>query len=216
MATGDRRYNSKIPVSMIVIPLCFRHARHMRFLVLLVLLTGFAAAQSDASKMLATGLEAALKTMQPVPEVDRAAMLDATAALLTKHVTFRADGTASSWHTMSTRRPVEWKRLVVSRITAQPVTEADRLNGISKRYLVSFGCDAHRSWDTKTNTWGQWYPIGNVSFPSAIWFEWKNNAWTASETTQLKFFTPGPGQSIAEPMPVGKTTDLPPGMTRGR
>jgi hypothetical protein len=36
---------------------------------------------------------------------------------------------------------------------------------ISKRYLVAFGCDAHRSWDTKTNAWGKWYPIGNARHP---------------------------------------------------
>jgi hypothetical protein len=188
----------------------------MRFLVMLFLLAGFAAAQIDASKMLAAGLEAALKTMQPVPEADRIAMLDATAALLTKHVTFRADGSASSWYSRSTRRPVEWKRPVVRNITAQRVTDADRLNGITKRYLVALGCDAHRTWDTKTNRWGQWYDTGNPSFPAALSFEWKNNAWTARESAQLKSFSPGPGQSVSTPQQAPTDAGLPPGMTRGR
>jgi hypothetical protein len=53
---------------------------------------------------------------------------------------------------------------------------ADRLNGITKRYLVGFGCDAHRSWDTKTNTWGQWYPIGNVTLPAGIYLKYQSVA----------------------------------------
>ena len=190
----------------------------MRSLVLLFLLIGHAAAQSNASKMLAGGLEAAVKSMQPVPEADRVAILDATAALLAKHVTFRPDATASSYYQPpgSSRRPTEWKKFVIDRISVQPVTEADRLNGIAKRYLVAFGCDAHRTWDTKTNAWGQWYPINNVTFPAAISFEWKNGAWTAAESFQLKFFSPGPGAAISEPSRVGKDAGLPPGMTRGK
>lgn len=183
---------------------------------MLCLLTGFAVAQIDVSKMLATGLEGALKTMQPVSEEDRAAMLDATAALLSKHVTFRADETASSWYAMSARKPVEWKLLVIRNITAQQVTDADRLNGVTKRYLVSLGCDAHRTWDTKINRWGEWHAFGNPMFPSGLVFEWKNNAWTAKETTQLKFFTPGPGQSVADSKPASKDAGLPPGMSRGK
>jgi hypothetical protein len=79
-----------------------------------------------------------------------------------------------------------------------------------------WGCDAHRSWDTKTNTWGQWYPIGNVTFPAGIYFEWINGAWTARESSQLKHFMPGPGSSITEPKCSGKDAGLPPGMTRGK
>lgn len=188
----------------------------MRFLAILVVLSGFASAQSDVSGMLARGLKEALKTMQAVPEADRTAILGATAELLTKHVTFRADGTSSSWQALSTRRAVEWKGLVVHHITSQAVTEADRLNGITKRYLVTFGCDAHRTWDHQANAWGQWLAIGNPSFPSGLVFEWKNNAWIARESAQLKLFSPGPGDAVITRQPHPKDTGLPPGMTRGQ
>jgi hypothetical protein len=189
----------------------------MRFLPFLFLILASASAQSSAGKILEQGIRQAIAGVSPVPEAEKAAILKATTELLAKHVTFRPDGTASSYNTTgSSRRPTEWKNFVVARITAQAVTEADRLNGISKRYLVGFGCDAHRTWDTKANAWGQWYPIGNVTFPAAIAFEWKNGAWTAAESFQLKFFTPGPGAAIAEPKRSGDDAGLPPGMTRGK
>ena len=163
------------------------------------------------------GIRQAISGVTPIPEAENAAILKATTDLLAKHVTFRPDGTASSYYTTGgSRRPTEWKNFVVGRISAQAVTEADRLNGISKRYLVRFRCDAHRTWDIKTNMWGQWNPIGNVTFPSAISFGWKNGAWTAAESPQLKFFTPGPGAAVTEPKRSGKDAGLPPGMTRGK
>ncbi len=188
----------------------------MRLLALLLTLTATASAQSNVGNLLEQGMRQVIAGVTPVPEAEKTEILKATADLLVKHVTFRPDGTASAYYSGNVaRRPAEWKKLVVSQIVAQAVTEADRLNGISKRYLVGFGCDAHRTWDTKTNAWGQWSPIGNVTFPPGIYFEWKNGAWTAAESFQLKFFTPGPGPSIAEPKRSGKDAGLPPGMTRG-
>ena len=188
----------------------------MRFAPYLFLLLATACAQTSVSKVLEQGMLQAMTGLTPVPAKDKADVLDATAKLLAKHVTFRSDGTASAYYAMSSRHPVEWQKLVVSHISGQAVTEADRLNGITKRYIVAFGCEAHRSWDTKTNTWGKWYPIGNVTFPAGITFEWINDAWTARESSQLKYFTPGPGPSIAEPKRESSDVGLPPGMSRGK
>lgn len=190
----------------------------MRFLplLLLALASMSASAQTDAGKLLAEGLKQAVAGLTPVPEKDKAAVLAATTELLAKHITLRADGTATAYHTMSGRRPVEWRKFVVTKIMTNPVTEADRLNGITQRYLVAFGSEAHRTWDTKTNTWEQWRPNGTVTFPSAVAFEWKNGAWVARESAQLKFFVPGPGKSVMQPERTGKDADLPPGMSRGK
>ena len=188
----------------------------MRVPILLLIIAAHASAQSDTGKLLLQGLQSALTGLAPIPAEDQAAVLKATAELLAKHVTFRPDGTASAICTFSGRRQVEWKRLAVRSITAQPATEADRLNGVSKRYLVGFSCDAHRSWDSKTNAWGQWYPINNVLFPSAIYVEWKGGKWAAVESDMIKHFIPGPGPSTVAPKPAPKSDDLPPGMTRGR
>ncbi len=174
-------------------------------------------AQGDAGKLLGKGLLQAVAGLTPVPEQDNAEVLNATALLLMKHVTFRPDGTAASIFTLTGRQHVEWKGLVVKHITKVSLTEADRLNGIGKRYRVAFGCDAHRSWDSKKNAWGEWLPIGNVLFPSGITLDWKGQKWTADPSSRLNHFTPGPGPSISDgkgqkPQAAG----LPAGMTRGR
>lgn len=161
----------------------------MRFLPWLLMIPATASAKNSASNLLERGMIQAVAGMAPVPAQDKSEVLAATADVLSKHLTFRTDGTASAFYTQSGRRPVEWKGFVIRHITHQAVTEADRLNGITNRCLVSFGCDAHRSLDSKTNARGEWFPIGNVTFPSALYFEWKNGAWAAS---------------------------LPPGMTRGK
>jgi hypothetical protein len=188
----------------------------MRFIPYLFLLLATASAQTSVTKLLGQGVLRMVTGHAPVPAKDKAEILDATATLLTKHVTFRPDGTASAYYTQWGRHPVEWKKFVISHMSGQPITEADRLNGITKRYMVAFGCDAHRSWDTKNNTWGQWYASGNVTFPSGITFEWINGAWVTRVSPQLQYFTPGPGPSITEPKRAAKDADLPQGMTRGK
>lgn len=189
----------------------------MRILAFLLIAAATASAQTDAGKLLTEGLKQAVAGLAPVPEKDKTAVLAATTGLLAKHITLRADGSASAYYTMSSsRRPVEWRKFVVTQIVTQPVSEADRLNGITQRYLVAFGSEAHRMWDKKTNTWGEWRPNGSVLFPAGISFEWKGGAWVARESAQLKFFVPGPGESVIRPERTGNDAGLPPGMSRGK
>lgn len=188
----------------------------MRFTILLLIMVATASAQVDAGKILEQGLRGVFAGLAPVPALEQAAVLKTTAEMLARHVTFRPEGNDSAICTVSGRSQVEWRRLLVRSITAQAVTEADRLNGVSKRYMVGLSCDAHRSWDAKAKAWGQWYTIGNVLFPSAIVVEWQGGKWVALESDQIKYFFPGPGPSIAPPKPDPKSDGLPPGMTRGQ
>ena len=57
-------------------------------------------------------MKSAVESLEPVKEEDRKAILDATAELLAKHVTFRPDGIAASFHATSagTRGMIEWKK----------------------------------------------------------------------------------------------------------
>lgn len=188
-----------------------------RAIFLLVTLAPCAFAQTDAGKLLARGLQGTVLGATPVSAKDQAALLQAAAGLLAKHVTFRPDDSASSFFNSSGRQQVEWKALVVRSITHQPVNEADRLNGTTRRCLVALSCDAHRTWDFKANAWGKWLPIGNPFFPSAFMFDWKINQWTSQDTDQLNRFTPGPGLATALANPAATRSDsLPPGMTRGK
>jgi hypothetical protein len=188
----------------------------MKFIGLLAVSLATASAQSDVGKLIFQGAADAVKLIEPIPEGDKSAIFTCTAELLKKHVTFRPDGTASAVCSANGRQHVEWKRLVVSSISAKTVNEADRLNGITKRYFVGITSDGHRSWDPKANAWGKWYPIGHVLFPGGITLEWTGGKWTALETDQMKCFTPGPGPSIATSKPTGDNAGLPPGMKRAK
>lgn len=187
----------------------------MRFLALLVLGLACVHGQTDLSKILAKGLDTAQATLTAVPEEDKKAILSETAAVLEKHLTFRPDGTAASVCTKLGKQHVEWKGLVVKYITNQPVTDADQLNGVTRRITVSFSCDAHRSFDPKTNRWGEWLNIGHVLFPSGISFEWRDGKWAAKAGT-LDGFSPGPGPSITDKKPTNGDVTLPQGVTRGK
>ena len=193
----------------------------MKHLPLLLILMTSAPAQTDLSRVLGQGIKSAVDSLEPMKQEDRKVILDATAELLAKHVTFRPDGTAASFHAarVGPRGMIEWKKLVVTFISRQPVSEADRLNGIHRRFAVGLGCDAHRTWDHRGNAWGPWQGLGSGLFPSGLVFEWNGKAWTCPRAKQLKAFTPGLGQSIASakaPLEQtgGKDTDLPPGMRR--
>lgn len=175
-----------------------------------------ASAQSDVSKLLSQGFAQALAGVTPVPQQDQQTILGETAAILSKHMTISANGDATAICRSTGNRPVEWKKFAVNHITKQALTEADTLNGIAKRYLVSFTCSASRTWDAKTNAWGQWYPIGNVLFPSAINLELKGGKWSVPNTTQLDYFSPTGGAPSTTPPAQRNPSDLPPGMRRDR
>jgi hypothetical protein len=173
-------------------------------------------AQTTVSEVLSQGMKRVAAEKSSISQEDQKALVDSTATLLIKHITFRADGTASSYYTNKGRISVEWKKFMVVDIRSQTITEADRLNGISKKHSVIFGCDAHRAWDSKTNRWGEWEAQGFSDFPLGIVFVYKNAVWSAEAPPLLKYFSPGSGTSIADtaPKPAGKTNALPPGMQK--
>jgi hypothetical protein len=164
--------------------------------------------------MLEDGLKGAVATLTPLSATEKSEVLSATAALLVKHVTFRPDGTASSTYHGKSQWPVEWRRLVVRTITKQAVSDADRLNGVTRRYLAGLACDASREWKPDTTAWSEWRPTGFMYFPSAITVEEKNGVLTATSNSQLPNFSPGPGPSIMDKHAPAKSDGLPPGMTR--
>lgn len=173
-------------------------------------------AQTSVDEFLAEGLKQVEANKSSISQEDQKALIAATAALLSKHMTFRADGTSSAYCTSGERVSVEWKKFVMRDIRAQSVTEADKLNGISKKYSVIFSCDAHRAWDHKTKRWGEWVAQGYSNFPLGVLFQLKNGVWNAESPPLIKYFSPGPGPSISDskPKPAGKTNQLPPGMQK--
>ncbi|MES2981104.1 MAG: hypothetical protein V4727_02230 [Verrucomicrobiota bacterium] len=189
----------------------------MKFISLCLLLSFCPAfGQTSVSDLLSQGLKPDESKKPVVSAEDQKALVTATATLLSKHLTFRADGSASAFYSAAERQTVEWQKFVVFRIDSKPVSEADKLNGITKKYAVIFGCDANRTWDAKANRWGEWQPNGYADFPLGVVFHLKGGAWTAEAPDLLKYFSPGPGPSISDskPKPAGKTAELPPGMQK--
>jgi hypothetical protein len=188
----------------------------MKFFALLILTCTLASAQIDSQKLLIQVAEQAMASWKSIPEVDRAAVLANTSELLKKHVSFRPDGTASADCIFNGKQGVEWKDLKLGAIRAQALTEADRLNGITKRYFVSMSAVAHRTWDPKTSAWSQWKPRGHVLFPSGFTVEFKGGKWIAIETDPMKYFTPSSGTPTPAVQRGTKDPQLPPGMTRAK
>ncbi len=188
----------------------------MKFFAILILTCTLSAAQVDSQRLLNQVAKQAMASWKSIPEDDRAAVFSITSELLKKHVTFRPDGTASAYCIFNEKQRVEWKDLQVGSIRAQALTEADRLNGITKRYFVSLGSAAHRSWNSKTSAWGEWKPRGHVLFPSGVMVEFKGGRWIAIETDPMKYFTPSSGTPTPTVQRGTKDPHLPPGMTRAK
>lgn len=164
--------------------------------------------------MLEDGLKGAVATLTPISAKEKSEVLTATATLLVRHVTFRPDGTASSTYQGKSQWPVEWQKLVVRSITKQAVSDADRLNGVTRSYLASIGCDACRDWKPDTTAWSEWRRTGFMYFPSVITVEEKNGVLTARGNAQLPSFSPGSGPSLMDKQSPARNDGLPPGMTR--
>ena len=186
---------------------------YLQILAAFVLTTLCASAQNNVSRLLTDSLRQAVAGVTPIPKKDRAEVIAATAALLAKHVTFRPDGTASTVSTaLGSRQNLEWKELAIKMVRKQSLTDADKLNGFSKRYTAILGSTAVRRWDTKANAWTVWSPTGHHLFPSGIVVEWKNGKRTARGNDYLPKFSPGPGPSIADVALAPEDNKLPPGM----
>jgi hypothetical protein len=187
----------------------------VRALTFLLLLASAACGQTNVSKLLEQGMKDAVVTLTPVSAAEKTEVLTAAATLLAKHVTFRPDGTASSTYYGKSQWPVEWRKLVVRTIAKQAVSDADQLNGVTRRYHALLACDACRDWKPDTTAWSEWGQTGFLYFPSAIIVEEKNGVLTARGNDKLPSFSPGPGPSIMDKQAPGTKSDgLPPGMTR--
>lgn len=186
----------------------------MRSLVLLLLLSSFAHGQNNVSKLLEEGLKGAVASLAPIPEEEKREVLTTVATLLSKHVTFRPDGTATSTYYDKAQWPVEWRKLVVRSISKQRVSDAERLNGVTRRYLAGLACDTCRDWRPGTMAWSEWRQTGFLYFPGTITVEERNGVLSASGNLKLASFMPGPGPSVMDKHAPAKKDGLPPGMTR--
>lgn len=188
----------------------------MKVLTLLLAATLGAAAQTDVIDLLARGLRQAAVGITPLPADEEKQVLEAVTARFQKHLTFRSDGTAAATYRSRENSHVEWRAFTVRRITAQAPSAADRLNGVTRRYRVSFGAEAHRTWTPQASTWSAWHVGGFGYFPPALEVEEVGGILRLRQNPALDKFTPGPGDPVRTKAPSKENTPLPPGMTRGK
>ncbi len=204
------------------------------------------AAESPIETLLSRGLEPVVDPAPPEPETatpapgakpkpaakkpaltreEQLAVIAQTAALLQKHLTFRADGSVSSYSSaMPARQMLEWKNLRIKMINTVAINDADSKAGVEKRFLAVLAWEGTRKWDSKLNGWSNWTSSGHQLFPTGIKVEWVNGQVKASGGDGLTKFAPGPGPSILDDkdatpgiIPSSKAgPQLPPGMSRGK
>lgn len=118
----------------------------------------------------------------------------AVEAVLAKHLTVRSDGTAVTSEQGSKVRTIEMNRFRIGPVRFQQTNAADRLNGITKRFLASVDSDAHRIWNGDTRTWSDWKPSRYLLFPGALTVEYRDGRIVVAEPQTLAGFRPGPAR----------------------
>ena len=188
----------------------------MKVIPLLLAASLAASAQTDVAGLLARGLRQAAAGVTTLPAAEEKKVLDAVTARLRKHLTFRRDGTATATFRSGANWHVEWRAFTVRRIRLQAHSEADRLNGVTRRYHVSFGVEAHRFWKPDAVTWSPWHAGGFGYFPPGMEVEESGGILKARDHDILEKFSPGPGDPVQAKGTTKGETPLPPGMTRGK
>lgn len=133
----------------------------------------------------------------PMRASEASEVLAASSALIEASVDLRADGSARTTHKIGgfeTR--IEIKGLSVREIVKAPLSEQDRQAGISRRYVASLQCEAHRIWDAPMISWSEWRASGYGFFPATIIVEEVGGAMKA-RATRIADFSPGIDATMA-------------------
>jgi hypothetical protein len=169
-------------------------------------------AQMSASDIIKRGFAGVAASLRPMLAEEQDEVLTVVAEMLGKKISFHPDGHSSSihYHQGGGATRVEWKDFKVVSITPQAVTTADRANGITRRYLVGFGCVASRTWGSRDSNWSEWRNGGYLLFPSAIRVEEMSGKLVANLGEHGQFMR---GGGAIQPASSGGG-GLPPGMKR--
>jgi hypothetical protein len=124
-------------------------------------------------------------------------------------VTFRPEGTAATIHRLGkSETHIEWRGFRRSSVRAGLVTEADRTNGISRKFSVGLDCDTHRTWDRTAGRWSEWRAAGYILFPSALHMQDCDGRMELTTTFQGTFGR-GPGTPETSTAKVPETSPAP-------
>jgi hypothetical protein len=176
------------------------------------LITAFLCVFSNAESVVELGLEGVLNSMKPVPAQSTKEVEAAATKLLQDYLRpsqegfyLRYKGTSGKW--------VEVKDLRFQRISYGTISNADRANGLSDRFIISLNAEMHRS-QSSSQAWSEW-KYGMPGFlPRNIRVEKKNGQWSASSSV-LPLLEPCndrpitiPSSIVAKP-PINFSSNLP-------
>ena len=107
-------------------------------------------------------------------------VLELSQTLIGASVDLGEDGIGRATHHLGGfETPLELRGLTVREIVSAPLTEEDRANGITRRYLARVSYKSHRVWDEPMRTWTEWRERGYGFFPSEVVVEEIDGALTA-------------------------------------
>jgi len=133
----------------------------------------------------------------PMRTTEASEVFAVSAALVESSVALFADGTARSTHQLGTfHSRIELKGISFSEIVKTPLSEADKVKGVSRRYIARIKCTAHRIWDGPMVSWSEWRSGSYGFFPSAVIVEEIDGALRA-RANRIADFTPGIDESLA-------------------
>jgi hypothetical protein len=166
---------------------------------------------ASAEGSVAVALRGALMASSTIPEESEFMARSTAAELLSRYVKIREgnhlsqskSGTAGWW--------METHGLHLSHVTAQPVTMADKANGMMESYFVSVDAEMFRTYNAKTSKWSAWHNGRNIFLPAAIKvMRATNGGWTANAPilTNLVAFTARGNPALiphgTKPIPTAK------------
>jgi hypothetical protein len=118
-------------------------------------------------------------------------VLELSQTLIGASVDLSEDGIGRATHHLGGfETAIELKGLMVREIVSAPLTEQDRANGITRRYLAHVSYKSHRVWDEPMCAWTEWREMGYGFFPSEVVVEEIDGALTA-RANRIADFVPG-------------------------
>ena len=149
-------------------------------------------AESPLEARLSSQIQPATTNFGSISDAEKKLIISNVASTLSKHVTFRNDGTECSYtDSREGRQHVEWMNLRINKLAVAPLSGIDKEKGITRRIQAHLVYDNCRVREPKTNSWGAWGVKGHELFPPVINFEWVGARLVVDGGMYLGQFKPG-------------------------
>ena len=146
--------------------------------------------------IVATGIGESAVAASTIPVDERRPVIAKAWEQLGRMVQRKPDGSAKALHRSGRDETwVEWRNLRVVSVRDAGVSNADEINGVTRRYYCEIMSEAHRVWNPDTISWSSWQPGGYEPFPWRVEVSWQGGVWIARADHDGQFIAPGGGGS---------------------